>query len=154
MRNYKNGEIPVLTLKEASKLHASSSSKHNKKNEFFRVLNLHLRKMSNFKLGDELSLEYYFISNNEISGQSRSFVNLTIAPNPFANGDIVRYTTASSNTIVQGLANNTNYYIVQTSSTNVKLSATANGTPINITANTTASGASTSGHFLTKTIEE
>ena len=56
----KNGEIPFLTLEEASKLHASSSSKHNKKNEFFWVLNLHLRKMCNFKLGDELS-----ISNSE-----------------------------------------------------------------------------------------
>ena len=81
-------------------------------------------------------------------------IDTDITPNPFANGDIVRYTTATSNTIVQGLANNTNYYIVQTSGTTVKLSSTVNGSPINITANTTASGAATSGHYLTKTIEE
>jgi hypothetical protein len=81
-------------------------------------------------------------------------IDTDISPNPFANGDIVRYTTSTSNTVVGGLANNTNYYIVQTSANTVKLSATANGTPINITANTTASGASTAGHFLTKTIEE
>lgn len=74
--------------------------------------------------------------------------------NPFANGDIVRYTTATANTVLEGLANNTNYYIIQTSGTTVKLAATATGSPINITANTSASGASTSGHYLTKTIEE
>lgn len=81
-------------------------------------------------------------------------INTNISPNPFANGDIVRYTTSTSNTVIGGLANNTNYYIVQTSANTVKLSATANGTPINITANTTSSGPSTAGHFLTKTIEE
>lgn len=81
-------------------------------------------------------------------------IDTDITPNPFANGDIVRYATATSNTVVQGLANNTNYYIVQTSSTKVKLSATANGSPINITANTSTSGDSTSGHYLTKTVEE
>ena len=81
-------------------------------------------------------------------------INTGVTPNPFANGDIVRYNVASSNTVVQGLANNTNYYVVQTTSTFVKLSNTANGTPINITANTTTSGANTAGHYLTKIIEE
>ena len=81
-------------------------------------------------------------------------IDTDITPNPFANGNIVRYTTAIANTIVQGLANNTNYYIVQTAGSTVKLSLTANGSPINITANTLASGASTSGHYLTKTVEE
>ena len=97
--------------------------------------------------------EVQFNSAADVSSVNET-IDTDITPNPFANGDIVRYTTATSNTIVQGLANNTNYYIVQTSGTNVKLSITANGTPINITANTIASGASTSGHFLTKTIEE
>ena len=81
-------------------------------------------------------------------------IDTDITPNPFANGNIVRYTTAIANTIVQGLANNTNYFVVQTSGSTVKLSLTANGSPINITANTLASGASTSGHYLTKTVEE
>lgn len=97
--------------------------------------------------------EVQFNSATDVSSVNET-IDTDITPNPFANGDIVRYTTASSNTVVQGLANNTNYFVVQTSGTTVKLSATANGTPINITANTTASGASTSGHFLTKTIEE
>lgn len=81
-------------------------------------------------------------------------IDTGITPNPFANGDVVRYTTATANTVVGGLANNTNYYIVQTSGTTIKLSTAVNGTPINITANTTSSAPATSGHFLTKTIEE
>jgi hypothetical protein len=97
--------------------------------------------------------EVQFNSATDVSSVNET-IDTDITPNPFANGDIVRYTTAAANTVVQGLANNTNYYIVQTSGTTVKLASTANGTPINITANTTASGAATSGHYLTKTIEE
>ena len=97
--------------------------------------------------------EVQFNAATDVSSVNET-IDTDISPNPFANGDIVRYTTSTSNTIVGGLANNTNYYIVQTSANTVKLSATANGTPINITANTTSSGASTAGHFLTKTIEE
>lgn len=97
--------------------------------------------------------EVQFNAATDVSSVNET-IDTDITPNPFANGDIVRYTTATANTIVGGLANNTNYYIVQTSGTTIKLSTTVNGTPINITANTTASGASTSGHFLTKTIEE
>jgi hypothetical protein len=97
--------------------------------------------------------EVQFNAATDVSSVNET-IDTDISPNPFANGDIVRYTTSTSNTIVGGLANNTNYYIVQTSANTVKLSAIANGTPINITANTTSSGASTAGHFLTKTIEE
>ena len=97
--------------------------------------------------------EVQFNAATDVSSVNET-IDTDISPNPFANGDIVRYTTSTSNTVVSGLANNTNYYIVQTSANTVKLSATANGTPINITANTTSSGASTAGHFLTKTIEE
>ena len=72
--------------------------------------------------------------------------------NPFANGDLVLYTT--SNTAVQGLSNSTNYYVVNTTPNTVKLSLTANGSPINITANSSTADNATAGHFLTKTIEE
>jgi hypothetical protein len=72
--------------------------------------------------------------------------------NPFANGDLVLYTT--SNTAVQGLSNSTNYYVVNTTPNTVKLSLTATGSPINITANASSDEGATAGHFLTKTIEE
>jgi hypothetical protein len=52
------------------------------------------------------------------------------------------------------LTNAQSYYVVNTTPNTVKLSLTANGSPINITANTTTSGSNTAGHFLTKTIEE
>ena len=97
--------------------------------------------------------EVQFNAATDVSSISET-IDTDITPNPFANGDVVRYYTATANTVLGGLANNTNYYIVQTSGTTVKLSTTANGTPINITSNTSASGASTSGHYLTKTIEE
>jgi hypothetical protein len=74
--------------------------------------------------------------------------------NPFANGDLVLYTTATGNTVVTGLTNSTSYYVVNTTPNTVKLSLTANGSPINITANTTDEGSNTAGHYLTKTVEE
>ena len=74
--------------------------------------------------------------------------------NPFANGDLVLYTTDTGNTAVTGLSNTTSYYVVNTTPNTVKLSLTLNGSPINITANTTDSGSNTAGHYLTKTVEE
>jgi hypothetical protein len=55
---------------------------------------------------------------------------------------------------IEKLANNQNYYVVNTTPNTVKLSLTANGSHINITANGSASSTATAGHFLTKTIEE
>lgn len=97
--------------------------------------------------------EVQFNSATDVSSVNET-IDTDITPNPFANGDIVRYTTSTSNTVVQGLSNNTLYYVVGTSGTTIKLATTTNGTAINITSNTLASGASTSGHYLTKTIEE
>lgn len=81
-------------------------------------------------------------------------IDTDLTVNPFANGDLVIYTTATGNTAVQGLTNAASYYIANTSGTLVKLALTANGSPINITANTTTSGSNTAGHYLTKTVEE
>jgi hypothetical protein len=97
--------------------------------------------------------EVQFNAATDVSSVNES-IDTDLTPNPFANGDIVLYTTFTSNTVVSGLANNTNYYIVGTAGSTVKLSTTLNGPVINITANTTATGANTAGHYLTKTIEE
>jgi hypothetical protein len=101
--------------------------------------------LSEISTGEEVS----FNASGDVSSANET-IDTDITPNPFANGDIVRYTTATGNTVVSGLANNTNYYVVQTTGAFIKLANTANGTPINIT----ASGTSESGHYLTKTIEE
>jgi hypothetical protein len=97
--------------------------------------------------------EVRFNSSGDVISANET-IDTDITPNPFANGDIVKYTTALSNTVVQGLSNNNSYYIVGTAGSTVKLSASLNGTPINITANTTTSGANTDGHYLTKIVEE
>jgi hypothetical protein len=103
-------------------------------------------KISETRGGDALNLNTVAISN------TLELHTVTKLINPFANGDSVIYTT--SNTVVQGLTNYASYYIVNTTPNTVKLSLTANGSPINITANTTDSGSNTAGHFLTKTVEE
>ena len=55
----------------------------------------------------------------------------------------------------RALSNNALYFIVGTTSNTVQLSTYSNGASvINITANGTASAPATSGHYLTKTIEE
>lgn len=79
---------------------------------------------------------------------------LTQFINPFSDGDVVVYSTDTGNTAVGGLTSDVSYYIVNSTPNTVKLSLTSNGSPINITANTTTSGANTAGHYLTKTIEE
>jgi hypothetical protein len=99
------------------------------------------------------SQEVKFNSATDVSS-SNDTIDTDLAVNPFANGDLVIYTTAAGNTAVQGLTNAASYYIANTSGTLVKLSLTANGSPINITANTTTSGSNTAGHYLTKTVEE
>jgi hypothetical protein len=96
--------------------------------------------------------EIQFRSDTNVNNTNETIDTGTI--NPFANGNIIRYTTDTGNTVVQGLSNNTLYYIVGTSGSTVKLSTILNGTAINITANGTASAPATSGHYLTKTIEE
>lgn len=103
-------------------------------------------KISETKGGDALNLNTTAISN------TLELHTLTRVINPFANGDLVLYTT--SNTAVQGLTNATSYYVVNTTPNTVKLSLTANGSPINITANGSTSSSATAGHFLTKTVEE
>ena len=89
-----------------------------------------------------------FNSNTDVSTPS-DFITLTDANTYFRNGEKTTYFTAASNTVVGGLANATVYYIVDANTTTLKLSSTPNGTPIDLTANTTASGAATDGHFLT-----
>jgi len=103
-------------------------------------------KISGTRGGDALNLNTVAISN------TLELHTVTKLINPFANGDLVLYTT--SNTAVQGLSNATSYYVVNTTPNTVKLSLTANGSPINITANGSTSGSETAGHFLTKTTEE
>lgn len=97
---------------------------------------------------------------------------ISITRHNFVNNDVVLYTTSEGNTAITGLSNNTQYHIVGANSSSVKLAASRGGTPItltpssvsetghqlfistiNITANTTASGEATNGHFIAHVYE-
>lgn len=71
---------------------------------------------------------------------------IALPGNPFANGDFVLYYTATGNTALTGLSNNTNYFVVDANSSGVKLSTSFGGSNINIT----ASASNETGHFLAK----
>ena len=68
---------------------------------------------------------------------------ITIANNQFSNSDLVTYYTDTGNTVLSGLANNSQYYVTAANSTGLKLSETLNGNAINITA-----GINQTGHFI------
>ncbi len=67
--------------------------------------------------------------------------------NKFSVGDYVSYYTALGNTTITGLANNSNYYVVESGNTGIKLSATSNGVPISVT-----SGGNENGHYISQWI--
>lgn len=69
---------------------------------------------------------------------------ISIASNVFQNNDKVTYFTATGNTVVAGLSNNSVYYVTQANSTGIKLSTVAGGTPVDLT----AKGLTETGHNL------
>lgn len=85
----------------------------------------------------------------------------------FQDNDYVKYITGIGNTAVSSLSNNSNYFVVSSNSSGIKLSTSRGGsavtltpgavsenghflviTSINIVANSTATGAATNGHFI------
>lgn len=116
------------------------------------------------------SLSYSFNPNNSIISVGNSTVNssfVSISRHNLNNGDALKYTTSVGNTAPTGLSNNSLYFVVASNATGISISATPAGAnltitpganqtghffaiaPINITANTTASGNNTNGHFIT-----
>jgi sugar lactone lactonase YvrE len=98
--------------------------------------------------GHNLVKEYFYTSANTSGFKLKAQYN--DAPLSFN-----AITASETQTIkIYELQNNFSYYIVGTASNTIKLSLTPSGSPINITANGTHSGAATAGHYLTKTVEE
>lgn len=60
-----------------------------------------------------------------------SFIQIT--DNFWGNSTILTYSVDTGNTVIGGLANNTNYYVVESNTSGFKLSLTSNGTPIVLT---------------------
>jgi len=87
-----------------------------------------------------------FNANTKVNSSSEF---ITLVNHQFTNNSVVAYSTAYGNTVVSGLSNNGVYYVRQANSTGIKLSATYNGSPINITASSINEG----GHYLTQDVK-
>ena len=74
---------------------------------------------------------------------------ISVATNPFVNGDFLTYTVAAGNTVVGGLANAASYYAVSANSTGLKLALTVGGDVINVTASVTETGHTFTGRTAT-----
>ena len=115
-----------------------------------------------FRIGDVVkytknggSTAIGLIEGSEYFIRSANSTSIKLANSIGKAASIYSNSTAETHILrIQKLANNQNYYVVNTTPNTVKLSLTANGSPINITANGSTSSIATAGHFLTKTVEE
>ena len=82
---------------------------------------------------------------NANSGVANSTDTFTFVSNPFSNGDLVIYTTNTGNTSLIGLTTNSVYYVINTTSTTLRLSTTLGGSNVDVTA-----GLNETGHNLTR----
>lgn len=85
---------------------------------------------------------------NANSSVNNSADFISVANNPFINGDRVLYYTDSGNTVLTGLSNAAYYYVIGANTTGLRLSTTAGGSNVDITANAGSSGAATNGHNI------
>jgi hypothetical protein len=83
-----------------------------------------------------------FNANTGVDGTTEF---ISVATNPFVNGDFLTYTTSTGNTVVTGLTNAASYYAVAANSTGLKLALTVGGAAINIA----PTAVSETGHNLT-----
>lgn len=75
-------------------------------------------------------------TNIENSGTANAFI--TIANNPFANGDAVVYSNTAGVGVLGGITNGTTYYAVYANTTGFALSATRGGANLTLTSNSSS----------------
>jgi len=83
-----------------------------------------------------------FNANSAVSNTNDT-IALSSANSKFLVDDRLTYIANTGNTVISGLANNTQYFVVQANTTTIQLSLTKSGSAINLT-----SGASETGHNL------
>jgi phage tail sheath protein FI len=97
--------------------------------------------------GTEVLTNAYFANTIQFDGSNASIdsvqnfiiiANSSLQTNPYANGDQVTYNLTGTGTI--GLTDDTKYFVVEANTLGIKLSTTAFGAPIDLTANTDAAG--------------
>jgi hypothetical protein len=90
----------------------------------------------------------YFNANSSVN-DSTYFITLGSNGAFFADGDYVKYLVATGNSSLTNLANNNNYYVVNSTSTGFKLSASLGGAAITLTKGKTEAGHSFTGQAAT-----
>jgi hypothetical protein len=81
---------------------------------------------------------------NANTGVTNATEYIAVTSNPFVNGDLVVYTTATGNTALTGLTNGSSYYVIGANATALQLSTAYAGAAANIT----ATSVSETGHYL------
>lgn len=82
-----------------------------------------------------------FNANSDVNGTT-NFISIT--SNKYRDNDVVKYAVPAGNTAISGLVPNKEYYVVNSSSSGVKLALTANGSPVDIS----GKSGSEAGHKL------
>lgn len=77
--------------------------------------------------GNSLSV---LVGNSSTNGFIFTGSNST---NNISTNDIVRYSVGTGNTVIGGLANNTDYYVIVTNTSHIQLAATPGGPAVNLT---------------------
>ena len=83
-------------------------------------------------------------SFNANTGVNSTADFISFTSNAFTNNQVILYYTAVGNTVITGLANNTNYFVVNATSTSLQLSASQGGSPLAINATSIVE----SGHYI------
>ena len=99
--------------------------------------------------------DFVYVPSNTVTFNSNTSINgttefITLSDNLITDNTVVRYYTTGGNTVLQGLANNTLYYVISSNTSGIKLTTVAGNTAsiVNITANSTAAGSNTAGHTI------
>jgi hypothetical protein len=90
------------------------------------------------------TLVYSFNAQTSVSSAGDT---ITIPSHQLENNYVISYSVSAGNTQLDGLINNTKYYVVNTTASTIQLSATRGGSPLGIS----ASNRSENGHFITHT---
>ena len=86
-------------------------------------------------------------SFNAQTGVSSASDTITLPNHELQNNYVIKYNIGAGNTPLDGLVNNSRYFVVNTTASTIQLSTTRGGTPVGIS----ASNRSENGHFLTYT---
>lgn len=144
-RSYTVGEKVYQTLDNLIEfdLSVDDGARGNTYNEVYREFN------SRYDVSN--TADFIYVPSNTSNFNANTDVNnandfITITDNYLANNDYVRYYTATGNTVLTGLSNNSFYYVVSANTTGIQLSTTSGGANIDITASATDED----GHYLIK----